>query len=151
MIKEFEFYHGAVLAKLIHGRNTCVSIRPYSSNSNAAYVIDETVAIYVKHSAKRMSPWLFSLQNDHQKEIGQLKSKWRDVFLVLVCGDDGVAALSYDEIEFVIGNNAKAKWISAGRAPGKEYSVKGPAGLLHHKVGKKGFPRKILRALSDNK
>jgi len=58
MIKEFEFYHGAVLSGLAHADRP-VSLKLYPTSSNSSYVINDTIGIFVKYSSKRMSPWKF--------------------------------------------------------------------------------------------
>lgn len=145
MIKEFEFYHGAVLAKLIHKGNGNVIIKPYSKIANASYVFNDHIGLYIKHSTKRMSPWYFSLKKDHRNEIHQMKKKFDEVFLILVCGDDGIVTLNYKELDEILGKKGNVEWISAHRTPRKEYTVKGADGVLGHKVGKNEFPKKVFR------
>ena len=144
MLKEFEFYHGVVFAKLIHDSQQPVSIRLYPTSSNASYVVND-VGIYIKHSGKRMSPWRFSLQKIHQEEILAMKKELGEVFLLLVCGDDGIVTLSFDELKKILDEtHDEVEWVSAARNPRGEYSIKGSDGSLNHKVGKTDFPRKII-------
>ncbi len=147
MIKEFEFYHGVVLTKLVQNTKSFgVKIRPYPTDSNASYIVDNDIGLYVKYSSKRMSPWRFSLQRIHQQEIVKMKNDLRDVFLVLVCGEDGLVTLSYQELTAIWNDNKNLKWISAARSPRKEYTIKGSDGILNRKVGKSDFPRKIFES-----
>ncbi len=146
MIKEFEFYHGAVFTSLIHNSRGEISIRSFGTKGNASYIVDEAIGLYIKHSSKRMSPWHFYFTSGHQKEILQMKSKFSKIFLILVCGDDGVVTLKYEEIKDVF-NKGKEEWISAKRSPRKEYSIKARAGILSCKIGKSDFPRRIFENL----
>jgi hypothetical protein len=95
---------GLVFARILHGTQRPLSLRPFQSVSNAAYVANDTVGIYIKHSAKRMTPWRFTFMKEHQEEIDLLKSNLAKVFLVLVCGDDGVACLSFSELKQLLDN-----------------------------------------------
>jgi hypothetical protein len=149
MIKEFEFYHGVVFTKLIHDSQKNITLKPFSSASNAAYVLNENIGLYIKHSKKRLSPWRFSLQKIHQEEILQMKNELGEVFVLLVCGEDGIVTLSHEELKKILNEaHEEVEWISASRNPNKEYTVKGSDGALGRKVGKNDFPKKILELVS---
>lgn len=151
MIKEFEFYHGVVFSKLIHNIPDGISIKLYSSPSNASYVINDNIGIYIKHSTKRMSPWRFSFQKIHQDEILQMQQQLRNIFVLLVCGKDGVVTLSFKELKTILNNmHSETEWISASRTRNKEYSIKGSDRSLEKKIGKKDFLKKILEAIKQN-
>jgi hypothetical protein len=145
MIKEFEFYHGAVLARLLHGGKRLVSVQPYPSPCNASYALNENVGLYIKHSTKRMSPWRFSFAKEHQDEMLEMKNKLGNVFLVLVCDDDGIVALSFEEVKKVLNDSHEpVEWISVARNKNKEYAIKGSDGNLGYKISRKEFPDKVL-------
>ncbi|KAF0212426.1 MAG: hypothetical protein FD178_3176 [Ignavibacteria bacterium] len=148
MIKEFEFYHGVVFTKLIHGSESYLSIKPYPTEGNASYIINENTGIYIKHSARRMSPWQFSFHKDHQNEILQMKSNLEHVFLVLVCGEDGIVTLNYNELKILLDDiHGEMEWIRAARSRNQEYTVNGSDGGLVRKIGKSDFPKKVLAVL----
>jgi len=145
MIRDFEFYHGLVFARILHGTQRPLSLRPFQSASNAAYVVNDSIGIYIKHSAKRMTPWRFTFRKEHQKEIDFLKASFEKVFLVLVCGDDGVVCLSYTELKRILDNqHGLIEWISATRHKREMYSVKGSNGELDFKIGQSEFPNKMF-------
>jgi hypothetical protein len=145
MIKEFEFYHGVVLTKLVHYCEENISLKSYSSPSNASYVLNENIGLYIKHTTKRLSPWRFSFQKIHQDEILQMKNDLGKVFILLVCGEDGIVTLSFDELKLILNEfHSEVEWISASRLRNKEYSIKGSDGILTRKVGKNDFPKKLL-------
>jgi len=145
MIRDFEFYHGLVFARILHGTQRPLVLRPFQSVSNAAYVVNDTAGIYIKHSAKRMTPWRFTFMKEHQEEIDLLKSNFGKVFLVLVCGDDGVVCLSYLELKQLLDNqHDPIEWISATRHKREMYSVKGSNGELDFKIGQSEFPNKLF-------
>ena len=105
MLKEFEFFHGVVFARILHGGNASVDIKSYPTPDNASYVVNDNAGIYIKYSSKRMSPWRFSFQKEHQEEILEMKNKLGEVYTVLVCNDDGIVCLSFDELKESIEKN----------------------------------------------
>jgi len=40
MIGEFEFFHGAVIARMLRATQQAILVTPYSESDNAAYVIN---------------------------------------------------------------------------------------------------------------
>lgn len=147
MIKEFEFYHGAVFASLIHDCIVPITIKPFPTSSNASYVINGNIGVYIKHTTKRLTPWRFIFQKIHQEELLMMKNSLDDVFLVLVCGHDGIVTLNYDEVKQILDEvHDPVEWISASRTRHKEYTVKGSDGSLGRKISKRDFPKRIWDA-----
>jgi hypothetical protein len=67
-------------------------------------------------------------------------------FDFLVCNDDGVVYLSYNELRQILDNqHDPIEWISATRHRGEMYAVKGSNGRLDFKIGKSDFPDKLFR------
>lgn len=144
MISEFEFFHGVVFARMLHATQTQLSIKPYSPSDNAAYLVNGK-GIYIKYSTKRLSPWRFSFQKRHQDQILEMKKDLGQVFVLLVCNDDGVVVLSFDELKQILNENHESvEWISAARNRRQMYSIKGSDGKLGFKVGKDEFLNKIF-------
>jgi hypothetical protein len=145
MIKKYEFYHGAVFTTIIHGCPEDVTIKPYPTNSNASYILNASIGLYIKHSTKRLTPWRFSFHKVHQEEICEMKKRLKSVYLILVCGEDGIVALTFDELRIILdANHGEIEWISAARSRNKEYTINGSDGGLGRKIGKSDFPRKIF-------
>jgi hypothetical protein len=145
MASEFEFFHGAVLARMLHVMQREISISPFSQEDNAAYVIDGDKGIYIKYSTKRLSPWRFSFQRRHHEKIAEMKRNLRDIFVILVCNDDGTVVLTFEEYQQVGKNGEElGDWISAARNRRQMYFVKGPEDRLAFKIGKDDFSDKIF-------
>jgi hypothetical protein len=145
VIKEFEFFHGVVFARILHGTQRLVSIKAFEPSSNASYVLDDKIGIYIKYSAKRMTPWRFTFSQQHRTEIKQLHASIPNVFIALVCNDDGVVCLSYNELEGILDDQQEGfQWISATRHKREMYSIEGSDGRLEFKVGKNDFPAKLF-------
>jgi hypothetical protein len=144
MVKEFEFYHGAAITRLIHSRQT-ISIRVFPDHGNASYVINEKVGLYLKYSSSRMSPWQFNFQKTHQLEIEELEKIYRNVVVGLICHDNGVVGLFFSELKIILDNTyEEVEWISASRKPRGQYSIKGKDGALLYKVSESEFVSKVL-------
>jgi len=145
MIKEFEFFHGLVFARIIHAAQGALSIRSFSASSNSSYVINENIGLYIKYSTKRMTPWRFTFKRQHQDEISEIKEQLGSVFLILVCNDDGVVCLSYGELKQILDEQHDSlEWVSATRRPREMYAIKGSNGRLEFKIGANEFPSKLL-------
>jgi len=145
MIREFEFYHGPVLARIVHATKGPISIQSYPSPSNASYVLNEKVGLYIKHSSKRMTPWRFSFAKIHQDEIDAMKKKLGTVYLVLVCNDDGIVCLSHAELKHILDDEHEpVEWVSVSRNPRQMYTIKGSDGELGFKIGANEFPTKLF-------
>jgi len=148
MIKEFEFYHGLVFARILHATQKPISIKPFPSPDNASYVLNDKVGIYIKYSTKRLSPWRFSFQKRHQDEILDMKNKIGEVFLLLVCNDNGIVAMSFEEIKQILNEkHEQVEWISAARGKREMFAIKGSDGELEFKIGRKDFPSKLFKEI----
>jgi hypothetical protein len=146
MIKEFEFFHGLVFARILHATERPLLIRRFRPASNASYVLNETIGLYIKYSSKRMTPWRFTFLKEHQEEIDALKNSLSTVFLTLVCHDDGIVCLGCPELKAILDHQHKPiEWISATRRKNQMYSVNGSDGKLDFKIGRSDFPAKLFK------
>ena len=144
MGREFEFFHGLALCKLIHF-NKIHSIKLYLTKSNSSYVLNGDIGVFIKYSTKRLSPWRFSFLKEHQDEIRQMKEKLMRVFVLLVCNTDGVVCLEYGEMKKILDEeHEEIEWISASRKRREHYVVNGSDGKLKFRIGPGDFPKKIF-------
>lgn len=145
MIKDFEFFHGIVFSRLIHVYDGQINIKPYPTNSNSSYILNDKVGLYIKYSTKRMTPWSFSFQKHHQEEIADMEKKLSSVFLLLVCNDDGIVCLNQKELKQVLDEDFKqTESIRINRKPREKYTVSGTDGKLKLKIGESDFPKKLF-------
>ncbi len=92
-VKEFELFHGAVLAKLVRNEKP-ITLRLIETrfDDGRVYTLNDVIELYVKHS---ISPrqltrgdggysWTFTFNAEHINQIRELKKK-RPTYLVLVC------------------------------------------------------------------
>ncbi len=146
MIKDFEFYHGAALARLLSSGEKISFVR-FGEGRTSAYIVNESVGLYLKYSTKRMAPWSFSFARDHQLEIDSLSTQCQSVVVGLVCHDDGIVALEYPEFRSILDEfHEPTEWIRVTRKAREKYSVSGKDGKLNYKVGEVDFIRKVLNS-----
>lgn len=92
-----------------------------------------------------MTPWRFTFLKEHQAEIDLLHASFTNVFLLLVCNDDGIACLSFQELKIILDyQHDNMEWISVVRHKRQMYTVKGSNGVLDFKIGQSDFPKKIF-------
>jgi hypothetical protein len=148
MIKEFEYFHGAAILGIIKSSPSAVSITPLDGFENSAYLINEKVGLYIKYSRKRLSPWGFSFQDNHQETIALLKECYGEVIVLLVCNEDGIVGLNYSDLNSLLDSKIEEiEWIRASRTRGKMYQVTGSDGKLDFKISREDYLTKIFTAL----
>ena len=138
------FFHGAALIKVIR-HELYSSVKVYEEN-DCSYLINDKSGIYIKYSQNKIAPWTFTFSEDHVRQIEEMSEKLVEVYVILVCGKDGICCLNLQEFTTVISteNVIYPKWISVSRAKGEKYAVWGRDGELKHKIGNSDFPRKIF-------
>ena len=97
MISETDRYHGVVLKQILvrAGRPVQVGVADDSGRVDSFSL--EKTAFQIKYSTKRLSPWNFSFTTDQLFEIAGLARKYGSVWMLLVCGVDGVVSLRAKE------------------------------------------------------
>jgi hypothetical protein len=144
MLREFEFFHGVVLARILHSSDGMVNISRFAHEFNAGYILNGSIGIYIKHCNKRLTPWRFSFQPEHLKQLQQMNDVIGNLIVVLVCKDDGIACLSYDEVRKILNSQTEAtKSIQLSRRRRHKYSVAGSDGKLAFKIGSDDFIEKL--------
>jgi hypothetical protein len=149
VIRQVEQYHGAVLARLLRfGEPEPINIGLHP-DYHSVYVVESAVAIYVKYSTNRLTPWAFVFRPEHQDEIDELCCEFKEIFVALVCGTDGVACLSSAEYAHVLdGGSSASEWVRVSRKPRQSYTVTGCDGRRTCKIGNSEYPTKVYTAIS---
>lgn len=147
MLKDFEFFHGVVFARITHS-GIATTISQFSSKDNASYIYNRDLGLYIKFSQKRLTPWRFTFLEEQRQLIQNMKQKLKDVFISFVCNEDGICCINFEEycaVQCSTGNGVK--WVSVERSKGQEYRVRGSDGELHHKIADSEFPSKMLNSI----
>ena len=152
MIHEFKSYHGSVFAELIDESIIPIKLFRPDLGNNSYYTLNDKVALYIKHSTKRLTPWRFTFHTNHVQDMQEIFAKYEYVFLVLVCGRDCIAVVERSEIENLIPvNSPSLSWVSVQTSHNTSLTVEGSIGNLKRKLKKsKPFWRvyEILQLLS---
>lgn len=93
MISESERYQGAALRQIVVSAGRPVSIGAAETSGRIDSFSIERTAFQIKYSTKRLSPWSFSFTADQLFEIAALARTFDSVWMILVCGVDGVVCL----------------------------------------------------------
>ena len=97
-LNEYEFYNGVVLNRLIR-KGKPIKIDVFPTSGNNSFMINEKVGLYIKYSTKKISPWRFSFTREHQEEMKIMRDLLDNIYLVLICGKDGIACIEYEELK----------------------------------------------------
>jgi hypothetical protein len=140
---DYTFFHGHALVRLVQDTQTH-GIELYRGNN--CYLVNKKSGIYLKQSTKRISPWQFTFLSDHLNEIVSIERETKALFLVLICNNNGICCLDYQEIAqlILVGNMDQTKSIRVSRSTHEKYAVSGTDGKLKYKIGNSDFPRKVL-------
>lgn len=132
-----EFYEGAAL-HVIARAGQVRSIR-YAA---PFFLFNDWLSVMLKYSTKGRSPWGFTFTTEEQKLL-QRSGERSTTALGLICGGDGIAALSYDAFLKLALPRESTIHIACYRDHGEHYEVSGPDGVLERKIAPSSW-QKIL-------
>lgn len=134
MIAEYERYHGIVLRELIVRAPGPLLIEARGETGRVnSFCVNGRTCMYIKHSAKRLPPWQFSFNRESLSEIEVQAQGHSSLWLALVCGLDGVLALTADEFRSITAvKDDVARFIRVDRDRNTMYRVYGNAGKLRN-------------------
>jgi hypothetical protein len=136
MSDEYEFYQGLVLRQLVTESELSLILRPFVREGRInAFVINGKIGVFIKHSAKRMSPWRFTFNLDQAADLLDLETKLVQSFVVFVCGDDGLVTLNVAILHHIVSfQESEHAWVRIERKPRSQYSVAGNREVLSQKI-----------------
>lgn len=145
VIGEKERYHGLAFARLIQNSGVKLMIEAQGGKSRCAYVLNDEIALFVKYSTNLLSPWPFVFSPEQRREINHLSNRFPKVWLVLICGHEGIATVKWKEAteNLVPREEAGGFSLQASRKPSQNFRISGSREkpIL---VSDSNFPRKIL-------
>lgn len=136
MLDEYEFYQGLVLRQLITESPLSLTVRPFVREGRiSAFAVNGQVGVFIKHSAKRMSPWRFTFNLVQAADLLDLEAKLPKTFVVFVCGDDGIVTLDIASLHQIVSfEESDHGWVRAERKPRSQYTVGGNRAEFPNKV-----------------
>lgn len=137
MLDKQEFYHGAAIVRLLEDHRYR-NLRRHEF----CYLVNERVLVFLKYSTKSRSPWRFNFTEAEYARLNEASSSGGRVVVAMVCGGDGVCALTWESVEQIFGN--VAGWISVRRKFNESYGVSGPNGNLQRKVQLQQWPKIVF-------
>lgn len=141
MIANYHFYDGAALS-LITDRGEFTALTRFPDVAGRAYAVNHDKGIYVKHSTTNGTHWQFTFAPEHQAAVRDLFKKYDNkTFIVLICGEVGICAISYGEYSAALDENFKAqRALTVERPSGGGFRVHGPGGYVKGVVPLNRFP-----------
>lgn len=134
-IRKQDFYEGAALYLLIRsGRITDIRYEP------PLFVLNNRLLVHLKYSTKGRSPWGFTFTPDEQSILQSRASKL-NLVIGLICGSDGVAAITFEAYSSIAAPRKSAVHIACYRQHGEHYEVNGPDGMLDRKIAPSHWQR----------
>jgi hypothetical protein len=133
MIEKLEFYHGAALVRVIED-SRCETIAKHA----CGYRVNSSRILAIKYSTKAHSPWGFTFSGDDISRFNAAKAEFGECLIALVCGGDGICALSWSIVVSLLGDSPGR--IAAKRGFAGCYAVNGPNGELRGKIAMNRWP-----------
>ena len=139
MLEKQEFYWGAAIVRLLDDPR-CASV----AKSESGYVVNGMRLIVLKYSTKSRTPWRFSIGADEIKRLVEASGRHKSLVIGLVCGGDGVCAITWKQAAVLLGE--EPGWISIRRNFHERYAVAGSAGQLEGKVPLRDWPALLFES-----
>jgi hypothetical protein len=134
-IKKQEFYEGAALHLLVRGGQitTITYEAPF-------FLLNNCLSVLLKYCTRGRSPWGFTFTAEEQILLQTMASTSK-ITIGLICGADGVAAISYQSYLSIASQRDSAIHIACYRQHGEHYDVSGPDGTLDRKIAPSNWQR----------
>jgi hypothetical protein len=128
MTPEYKSYIGPVLLDLLELAPQ-IELQLLSEDGRAdTMLFQRNHCLMFKYSAKRITPWRYTFPKYELAELLEQRKQYPHVFIVLVCGRDGVVLLSIDEfMELIDARGSDQCWLRVDRRPRHMYRVSGNA------------------------
>jgi hypothetical protein len=135
VLKKQEFYEGAALYQLL--RTNAVERVSYA---HPFFILNDKTAILLKYSTRKDSPWNFTFTELELSEF-EYENKPFNYFAGLICGSDGVVALSLTQLTQLAEPGDKSFRVGCYRKHDHQYEVRGPLGALRGKISRNSWKR----------
>ena len=160
-ITNSEKYYGTVILRLLENLGKEIPETNFSlstGRSKSSFIIHgitpkslgkgvkSSVGLFIKISNKRLSPWRYSFDKEHQDEIFELRKNYGEVFIAFVAADDGIACVKFLQLKkFRDEHHDEQECVSVTRKRNENYRIKGNDGSLGHPLARNSFPKNITK------
>lgn len=127
-IEKQAFYEGAAL-HMLSSRPVNTAIR----YEQPFFILDDRLLAYLKYCTRPRSPWGFTFTPDEQALLSS-KGRTSQIVIGLICGSDGVAAVTYADYKKVAHPKGAAIHLACYRGHGHHYQIAGPDGKLEYRI-----------------
>lgn len=136
MFDDYELYQGVVLRQIIVGAHATVRVTPFEKEGRVnAFVLNDKIGLFVKHSSKRMSPWRFTFHIEQIADLLDLEAAYFNSFVGFVCGMDGLVVIDVATLHQLVSfEDTETAWLRIDRKPRSLYDLSGNRGELPNKV-----------------
>lgn len=142
-IQEQDFYHGTALSQIV--RHQSFKALNSGSPKQGHYLINNDRHVLVKYRTTDGPTWQFTFKPEEVAAIKKMGKKSQSVFLCLVCGQETICALDFDEIKVLLSPGSDEQQSIMIEAPAnKSLRAKGSKGNLAWTVPHSAFPRKLF-------
>jgi len=142
-VQEQDIYHGAALSQIV--RHQSFKALNSGSSKQGHYLINSDRHVLVKYRTNSGPTWQFTFKPDEVAAIKKMAKKSQSVFLCLVCGQDTLCALNFDEIKILLSGTPDEQQSITIEAPAsKSLRVRGSNGDLPRTVAHNAFPQKLF-------
>lgn len=145
MLDKSEYYHGAAIVRLLEDEK-CRGVR---KREFLGYVVNDDIFALLKYTTKGRSPWGFTFDQEDIDRCTRMASEYRRAVVGLICGGDGVCAVSWAEATQLL--DGKPGRIAAGRKHNCSYSVWGSAAELKKKVPVGRWPALVFEQSAETR
>lgn len=151
MLPDYSRYYGSAITHILEQYGKPISIGKLQVGYQGFYLINGKAPIYIKFSRNRKGPWGFNFRRDHQLQYRQLVARYGDCITALVCGNDGIVALTDFHIRQILDDTVEEQEsVSVRRKLNHMYSVKGSNGELSQKVSRDSLMSNLANLLGDD-
>jgi hypothetical protein len=127
LIGEKERYHGVAIARLVQDADGPVVLEHLGTTSRSAYRVNSARVLYLKYSTKRLSPWTFSFSTGQRRELDEFGQA---VLVVLICGNEGVAAVDWTVLWKSLLSEVPAEFaLRVSRRDGHQFRITAARGI----------------------
>ena len=142
-ISKQAFYEGAALQLVVRSGDLTNIIY-----DDPFYLLNKRLTVLVKYTTKNRSPWGFTFTADEQKLLKRRSSQGENIIIGMVCGGDGVAAVTYERYVTIAAPQQTAIHVACFRKHDEHYEIRGPDGTLAGKVPPSAW-RNLLQAVEE--